>query len=160
MGYRNLQAAVDDLDRSGQLLRVRTELDPDLELASVHRRIFEAGGPAILFERVKGSPFRALSNLYGTFERTRWLFRDTLERVQRIVELKIDPARFARAPLAYASAPLTAWTCLPKPYLGRAPILSGRTTVSQLPQVKSWPMDGGAFVTMPQLYECLDEVEE
>ena len=151
MGYRNLQAAVDDLDRHGRLLRIRTELDPDLEIASVHRRIFEAGGPALLFERVKGSPFRALSNLYGTFDRTRWLFRDTLARVQRIVELKIDPARLTRKPLRYASAPLTAFTSLPRPYLGRAPVLRGRTTVSQLPQLKSWPMDGGAFVTMPQV---------
>ena len=151
MAHPNLQAAVADLDRTGQLLRVRTELDPDLEIAEVHRRIFAAQGPALLFERVKGSPFRALSNLYGTFARTEWLFRDTLERVQRIVELKIDPARFAKAPLRYARAPLTAYTSLPKRSLTRAPILHGRTSVSELPQIKSWPMDGGAFVTMPQV---------
>ncbi len=151
MPYRNLQETVDDLDRHGRLLRISTELDPDQEIAEVHRRIFEAQGPAILFERVKGSPFRALSNLYGTFERTSWLFRDTLEKVQRIVELKVDPARLAKAPLAYASAPLTALTSVPKRYVGRAPVLRGRTQVSQLPQIKSWPDDGGAFVTMPQV---------
>ena len=151
MGYRNLQHTVADLDRTGQLLRIRTELDPDLEIAEVHRRIFEAGGPALLFERVEGSPFRALSNLYGTFERTDWLFRDTLEAVQRIVELKIDPARLAKAPLRYAKAPLTALTSLPRKRVLGAPVLHGQTTVSQLPQIKSWPMDGGAFVTMPQV---------
>ena len=151
MGYRNMQDTVADLDRTGQLLRIKTELDPDLEIAEVHRRIFEAGGKALLFERVKGSPFRALSNLYGTFERTDWLFRDTLEKVQKIVELKIDPARLAKAPLNYASAPLTAFTSLPKKTLGRAAVRYGQTTVSQLPQIKSWPMDGGAFVTMPQV---------
>ena len=151
MGYKNMVAAVADLDRTGQLLRIRTELDPDLEIAEVHRRIFEAQGPALLFERIKGSPFRGLSNLYGTFARTDFLFRDTLARVQRIVELKIDPARLAKDPLRYASAPLTALTSLPKKARLRAPILSGRTTVSKLPQIKSWPMDGGAFVTMPQV---------
>ena len=151
MSYRSLQATVDDLDRHGRLLRIQTELDPDLEIAEVHRRVFEAQGPALLFERVKGSPFRALSNLYGTFERTDWLFRDTLERVQRLVELKVDPARLARHPLRYRTVPITAVSAMPRRALGRAPILSGRTTVSQLPQIKSWPDDGGAFVTMPQV---------
>ncbi len=151
MSYRNMQAAVDDLEKSGQLLRIKTPLDPDLEIAEVHRRIFDAQGPALLFEHIQGSPFRGLSNLYGTFERTRYLFRDTLDRVQRIVELKIDPARLAKDPLRYATAPLTAYTSLPKRRWRKAPILAGRTTVSQLPQIKSWPMDGGAFVTMPQV---------
>ena len=151
MGYRNLHQAVSDLDERGELLRIRTQLDPDLEIAEVHRRIFDAQGPALLFENVKGSPFRALSNLYGTFERTRYMFRDTLDRVQRIVELKIDPARLAKDPLRYASAPLTAFTSLPKKARLGAPILHGRTSVSQIPQIKSWPMDGGAFVTMPQV---------
>jgi len=79
--YASLQDCVNDLDKSGQLLRIKTPLDPNLEIAEVHRRIFEAGGPAILFENVIGSPFRGLSNIYGTFERTDWLFRKTLEKV-------------------------------------------------------------------------------
>ena len=152
MAYTSLRAAAEDLERNRELLRVRTELDPELEIAEVHRRIFEAGGPAILFERVAGSPFPALSNLYGTFDRTRWLFRDTLDRVQRMVELKVDPARLARQPLRYAGAPLTAATSLPRRQrLGRAPVMRHETTLSQLPQIKSWPMDGGPFVTMPQV---------
>jgi len=54
--YASLQDCVNDLDKSGQLLRIKTPLDPNLEIAEVHRRIFEAGGPAILFENVIGSP--------------------------------------------------------------------------------------------------------
>ncbi|MEM6879213.1 MAG: 3-octaprenyl-4-hydroxybenzoate carboxy-lyase, partial [Bacteroidota bacterium] len=68
MPYKSLRDAARDLERTGQLIRVKTEVDPDLEMAEIHRRIFDQGGPAILFERVKGSPFQALSNLYGTFE--------------------------------------------------------------------------------------------
>ena len=151
MSYRTLQDAVTDLEQHQRLLRIKTELDPNLEIAEVHRRVFEAGGPAILYENIIGSPFRGLSNLYGTFERTDWLFRETLERVQRIVELKIDPTRALRAPLKYGSVPLTAYTSLPKQSWRRAPILSGRTSISALPQIKSWPLDGGAFVTMPQV---------
>ncbi|MCB0585846.1 MAG: UbiD family decarboxylase, partial [Phaeodactylibacter sp.] len=106
---------------------------------------------ALFFERVKGSPFPALSNIYGTFERTEFLFRHTLKKVQKVIELKADPANFFKNPFRYASAPFTALSALPTRKRFGAPILHGRTTVSQLPQVKSWPMDGGAFVTLPQV---------
>lgn len=151
MSYRSLREAALDLEKHGQLVRVRQEVDPNLEMAEIHRRIFDAGGPAILFERVKGSPFPALSNLYGTFERTEFLFRHSLERVQKIIELKVDPTRLLRQPLHYAGAPLTALTALPRRQRWRAPILHGTTRIGQLPQVKSWPLDGGAFITLPQV---------
>ncbi|MEL7423099.1 MAG: UbiD family decarboxylase [Bacteroidota bacterium] len=152
MSYKSLRAAADDLERTGQLVRVKEEVDPDLEMAEIHRRIYDSGGPAILFERVKGSPFQALSNLYGTFERTEWLFRHSIEKVQKVIELKADPTRLLKNPFRYVSAPFTALTALPlKKRLGRAPIQYGTTTIDQLPLVKSWPMDGGAFVTLPQV---------
>lgn len=152
MSYKSLRAAAEDLERTGQLIRVSEEVDPNLEMAEVHRRIFDAGGPAILFERVKGSPFQALSNLYGTYERTEWLFRHSIAKVQKVIELKADPTRLLKNPLRYVSAPFTALTALPlKKRLGKAPIQYGTTTIDQLPLVKSWPMDGGAFVTLPQV---------
>jgi len=151
MAYRSLRAAAKDLERTGQLVRILEEVDPDLEIAAIHRRVFEAGGPALLFEKVKGSPFPALSNLYGTFDRTRFLFRKELERVQKVIELKADPARLMQNPLRYLGAPFTAIRALPRHRRLGAPILYAKTTVSQLPQIKSWPMDGGAFVTLPQV---------
>lgn len=150
MAYPSLKAAALDLERHGQLIRISTEVDPNLEMAEIHRRVFEAGGPALLFERVKGSPFPALSNLYGTFERTEFLFRHTLERVSKVIELKADPANLMKRPTRYLSAPFTALSALPM-RVRSAPILYGTTTIDQLPQVKSWPMDGGAFVTLPQV---------
>jgi len=151
MSYRNLFDCVRDLEKHGQLLRIKQEIDPDLEAAEIHRRVFEAGGPAILFERIKGSPFPALSNLYGTYERTDFLFRHTIKRVQKVIELKADPTNLLRKPLRYTSAPLTALSALPMKSLGNAPITYGTTTIDQLPLIKSWPMDGGAFVTLPQV---------
>ena len=152
MSYRNLREAVNDLERNGMLLRIKEELDPNLEMAEVHRQIYDRSGPAILFERVKGSPFQAVSNLYGTVERTAFLFRQTLSKAQKIIELKKDPTAFLKSPLRYASAPMTALTALPsKRWLG-ALILFGTTQIDQLPQIKSWPMDGGAFITLPQVY--------
>lgn len=150
MSYASLKAAALDLEKHGMLLRIPQEVDPNLEMAEIHRRVFEAGGPALLFERVKSSPFPALSNLYGTFARTEFLFRHTLAKVQKVVELKADMANLMKKPLRYASAPLTALTALPM-RVPAAPILHGTTTIGQLPQVKSWPMDGGAFVTLPQV---------
>ncbi|MEL6355435.1 MAG: UbiD family decarboxylase, partial [Bacteroidota bacterium] len=150
MGYRSMRAAAIDLERTGQLVRIKEELDPDLEIAEVHRRVFDAGGPALLFERVKGSPFQAISNIYGTFERTEFLFRHTLKKVKKVVELKADPANFFQNPTRYFGAPFTALTALPRRRL-RQPIKYGKTSIDQLPLIKSWPMDGGAFVTMPQV---------
>ena len=145
-----MRAAAEDLERTGQLLRITEEVDPDLEMAEIHRQVFADRGPALLFERVKGSPFQAISNIYGTYERTEYLFRKTLPKVKKVVELKADPANFAKNPLRYASAPFTAVTALPRRHL-RPAALYGRTSVDQLPLVKSWPMDGGAFVTLPQV---------
>lgn len=146
-----MRAAAEDLERTGQLLRVKEELDPNLEIAEVHRRVFDAKGPALLFERVKGSPFQAISNIYGTFERTDFLFRHSYDKVKRVVELKADPTNFLKNPSRYLGAPFTALTALPRHRRFGAAIKYGQTTIDQLPLIKSWPMDGGAFVTMPQV---------
>ena len=152
MSYSSLRACVNDLEKHGQLLRIKKEVDPNLEMAEIHRRIFEEGGPAILFEKVKGSPFQAVSNIYGTYERTDFIFRHTLEKVKRVIELKADPANFFKNPGRYLGAPFTALSALPMRSIGKAPVQWGETTIDQLPLIKSWPMDGGAFVTMPQVF--------
>ncbi|MGE5676668.1 MAG: 3-octaprenyl-4-hydroxybenzoate carboxy-lyase, partial [Pseudomonadota bacterium] len=61
--YRNLEECIVDLEKSGQLIRIHEEVDPYLEMAAIHRRVNAAGGPALLYENVKGSKFRAVSNL-------------------------------------------------------------------------------------------------
>lgn len=148
-----MKSAADDLERHGKLKRIKIEVDPDLEIAEIHRRVFEAEGPALLFERVKGSPFQAISNIYGTFERTDFLFRHTIRAVEKVVELKLDPTNFLKKPLRYIGSPLTALTSLPmKLPLSMSPVAYGQTTIDKLPLIKSWGMDGGAFVTMPQVY--------
>src|ERR1700748_1952203 len=128
MGYRSLKACVDDLERSGQLARVDVELDPRLELAEIQRRVYAAQGPALLFTRVRGSQFPLLSNLFGTLERSRFVFRDALRSVERLLELKIDPSRAWKRPLRYAGVPFTALTMLPK-RTGRAAVMANETTI-------------------------------
>src|SRR3954462_4054807 len=70
MGYRTLADCVADLERTGRLVAIDSEIDPRLEAAAIQRRVYEAGGPAVLFKRLKGTPFPAVGNLFGTRERT------------------------------------------------------------------------------------------
>jgi 4-hydroxy-3-polyprenylbenzoate decarboxylase len=147
----NLQKCVLDLERSNHLIRISEEIDANLEAAEIQRRVYEAGGPALLFERVKGCAFPMVSNLFGTSERVHFMFRHTLDAVRRLVELKIDPSQLAKKPLRYAKSPLTALHMLPK-YGRSGPAIACQTTIDQLPQLKSWPDDGGAFITLPQVY--------
>src|SRR5271165_6025658 len=107
MGYRNLRSCVAGLERTRQLIRIDREIDPRLEMAEVQRRVYAAGGPALLFTRVKGCSFPAVSNLFGTLERTRFLFRDALAAVRHLVELKVDPGAFWKAPWRYRDVPGT-----------------------------------------------------
>src|SRR4051812_26839870 len=107
MGYRSLADCVSDLKSTGRLVIVDTEVDPHLEIAAIQRRVYQSNGPALLFRRVKGTAFPVVSNLFGTLERAQYLFRDTLDSVRRLVELKIDPAVAARHFWRYRSAPLT-----------------------------------------------------
>ncbi len=151
MGYRTLKECVDDLAAAGELVRVATEVDPSLEAGAIQRRVYQAGGPALLFTNVKGCRFPMLGNLFGTLERARFLFRDTLADIERLVALKVDPGQLMREPLALAGLLPSALHLLPKK-VGNGPILSHRTTIGELPQLKSWPDDGGAFVTLPQVY--------
>jgi 4-hydroxy-3-polyprenylbenzoate decarboxylase len=151
MGHRTLRDCVADLDRSGQLVRITQEVDPDLEMAAIHRRVCAAAGPALFFSRVKGCAFPMVSNLFGTKKRIRYLFRDKLEAVRHLVELKIDPGAFWRAPWRYWDVPGSVWNLRPR-LQSSGPILAHATTIRKLPQLRSWPRDGGAFITLPQVY--------
>ncbi len=150
MSYASLASALADL-RPGDLLRIPFAVDPYLEMAEIHRRVYAAGGPALFFEKVKGSPFPALSNLYGTQDRTAYLFRHQMEAVQRLIRLKADPSELFKNPGKFLQTPFTALHGLPLRTIFAKPVLFGQTTLGKLPQVVSWPRDGGAFITLPQV---------
>lgn len=152
MGYPSLQACIADLEKNGHLIRIKQEVDPHLQMAAIHLRVFEAGGPAILFEKVKGSKFPAVSNLFGTLERSKFIFRDSLDKVKRLVELKNDPLSAIKNPIQNANVALTAFSALPKK-LSKSYLKNfERCQISDIPQIVNWPKDGGPFVTMPQVY--------
>ncbi|MDA3903439.1 MAG: UbiD family decarboxylase [Desulfuromusa sp.] len=151
MGYRTLRQAINALESRGQLIRIDQPIDPNLLAGAIQRRVYQQQGPALLFTNLTGSRFPAVANLFGTLERTRYLFRDTLRQVETLVKLKIDPKSLLKTPSSFLSAPSAALHLLPK-RVKSAPILQHQTTISNLPQIKSWPNDGGAFITLPQVY--------
>lgn len=150
MKHRSTRDAVEDLRRGGYLIECSDSVDPNLEIAEIQRRVYASGGPAVLFTNVKGCRFPMVSNLFGSLEQARYLFRDTLESVRRLIELKIDPPALARRPWRYAGAPLTAIRMLPR-YRRNGPVKANQCQLTELPQLKCWPDDGGAFVTLPQV---------
>lgn len=152
MNYPSLEACLIDLEKNGQLVRIKEEVDPYLEMAAIHLRVYEAKGPALLFENVKGSKFRAASNIFGTLERSKFIFRDTIASVQQLIELKNDPIKAIKSPLQNASAALAALKALPLKNPWSKPVMYEEIKISDLPLIQHWPMDGGAFVTLPQVY--------
>lgn len=151
MGYRTLRQCVDDLIRTGQMIRVDAEIDPYLEMAEIQRRVFAAEGPALYFPHVKGCGFPMVSNLFGTMERLRYIFRDTIDGVRRVVRLGVDPTDLLKHPRLHVNTPWHAWHARPR-FVRRAAVLKHETSVNRLPQLTSWPDDGGPYVTLPQVY--------
>ncbi|MDB5191114.1 MAG: UbiD family decarboxylase [Segetibacter sp.] len=152
MNYSSLEECLIDLEKNGHLVRIKEEVDPNLEMAAIHLRVHEAGGPALLFENVKGSKFRAASNIFGSLTRSKFIFRQTFEAVQKIIELKNDPMKAIKNPFKNINTGLAAIKALPLKNPSFKPVLHQQIHVSDLPLIKHWPMDGGAFVTLPQVY--------
>lgn len=150
MKHRSTRDVVDDLAKGDRLIQVEEPINPHLEMAEIQRRVYSSGGPAILFTNVIGCRFPMVSNLFGSIDQARYLFRDTIESVRRLIELKIDPTALTRHPLRYGWSPLTAIRMLPRK-VRRGPVMEGRIELSDLPRLKCWPEDGGAFVTLPQV---------
>ncbi len=149
--YRSLRQCVDDLETTGQLRRIDAAIDPNLEMAEIQRRVYRAAGPALLFTNVVGCRFPMLGNLFGTIDRARYIFRDSLDRLRKLVSLQVDPSDMMRRPRLYLKTPVDALLTRPR-RVRRGPVLDCETTLGDLPQLKSWPDDGGAYVTLPQVY--------
>jgi 4-hydroxy-3-polyprenylbenzoate decarboxylase len=150
MAYKSLQQCITDLEKQGELLRITKETDPNLEMASIHLDGFAKGGKALLFENIKGSKFRAASNLFGTLERSKFMFRDSLKQVKQLIDLKTNPASAFKNPLEAIFTALHAIYAIPVKV--RFPRKFKEIKIEDIPQVKCWKEDGGAFITLPQVY--------
>jgi UbiD family decarboxylase len=153
---RDLRAFLEILRREGELVEVDAEVDPSLEIAEVHRRVIAAGGPALLFRRPKGYDIPVVTNLFGTERRVDLAFGPRPERfVADAVRLshELVPPTLAKvwAERGFFSQALKIGTRR----VGRAPVaevVSSPPRIDRIPMLKSWPEDGGDFVTLPLVY--------
>lgn len=151
--FQNIEECVKDLEKSGQLVRIKEEVDPYLEMAAIHLKVHEAGGPALLFENVKGTKYQAASNLFGTVERSKFIFRDTLEATQNVIAMRNDPMNVLKNPFKHIGTGLAGSKALPQKRSSKKGMEEfDEIQISDLPMIHHWPDDGGAFVTLPQVY--------
>jgi len=151
MIYRCTRDLIKDLEKHGQLVRIKEEVDPNLVMAEIQRQAYRLGLGAILFEKVKGSQFACISNIYGTTDRTEFIFRRTLKNIQSLIKIKSNPNHAFNPKIAFRALKAVVFA-LPIPQIFRSPVQWGECRISDLPQIKSWPMDGGAFITLPQVF--------
>ncbi len=87
-GFPDLRAFLDQLRKDGELRVVDAEVDARLEAAEIHRRVIAAGGPALLFTRVRSAELPLVTNLFGTARRAELAFgRRPGRLIRRVVEL-------------------------------------------------------------------------
>ncbi len=152
----DLRALLALLRAEGELRVVDAEVDPDLEVAEIHRRVIAAGGPALLFQRVRGSPWPAVTNLFGTQRRVELAFgARPLELVQRLADAPhtLLPPSLGR--LWQQRDLIGSLLRVGKKRVRRAPLLAHQdrpARLSRIPLLRTWPEDGGAFVTLPLVY--------
>ncbi len=158
---RDLRAFLDVLRREGELVEVDTEVDPNLELAEVHRRVIAANGPAILFRRPnapggKGSAFPVVTNLFGTKKRVDLAFGPRagafVRRVAALPHELMPPSPgklWAQRDLAWQGLSLGLSRSGSGPV---TEVVSRPGDLTTIPMLTCWKEDGGAFVTLPLVY--------
>ena len=149
MAYKSLNDCVLDLEKNGMLFRIKEEVDPYLEMSAIHQLVFKKYKKAVLFENVKGSNFRALSNIFGTLEQSKYIFRKNIKPVKGLVALKGDPTNIIKKPFSFIDAIATAPNALP---LKKWNDSFQEIKLSDIPQIQCWPKDGGPFITLPQVF--------
>ena len=150
MKYTSLEDCINDLKKTNQLKIITKQVDPDLEIASIHLEEYKKSGKALLFTNVKGSKFPAVSNLFGTQARSEFIFRKSIKKVKHLIDLKINPINALKNPVKSLGNAFYALNALPKKI--SFPKNFKEISLSDIPQIRCWPKDGGAFITLPQVY--------
>ena len=156
VAFQSLGEYLDALRRERQLIEITAEVDPKLELAEIHRRVIEQGGPALLFRRVKGSNIPVATNLFGTKERVDLAFGDLPKQLIRdAARLPVDlvpptlPKLWKKRGLLMQLLRVGQRTVTDAPVLART---ASPPQLDQLPVITTWKEDGGPFFTLPLVY--------
>jgi UbiD family decarboxylase len=154
--HSNLRTFLDLLTRENEIVTIKAEVDPYLELAEVHRRVIDRGGPALLFKRVKESRYPVVTNLFGTRRRIDLAFGPKPETLVRelvqVAELLLPP----RPAELWKHRGLGSQVLkLGTRNTTRSPVTQVRdqpARLDELPVLTTWQEDGGPFITLPLVY--------
>jgi UbiD family decarboxylase len=154
--YADLREFLQELERRGQLVRIQREVDPDQEITVIQHRVIAFQGPALLFERVKGSPYRVVSNLFGTRQRVALACGAEPEemgrRLARVVRHLMPPSL---GNLWRMRRDLRRLLPVRLRRVSRGPVLETRiqpADLNMLPVLTCWPEDSGPFFTLPLVH--------
>jgi 4-hydroxy-3-polyprenylbenzoate decarboxylase len=155
MIFNDLREFIDFLEKKKELIRIKTEVDPVLEVTEITDRISKKGGPALLFERVKGSQSPIAINLFGSYQRMAWAlglddFNDIGKKFSSL--LKTDPDMKLRQKIETLFDLYKLSASKPKE-VKKAPcqeiVKDKDFSLFDYPILKTWPDDGGRFITLP-----------
>jgi 4-hydroxy-3-polyprenylbenzoate decarboxylase len=159
MKFRDLREFLDMLEANGDLVRIKEEIDPNLEMTEIADRTLRGGGPALLFENPKGHDVPLLANLFGTEKRVaQGMGADSIEALREIGELlaylrQPDPPKGMRDLIDKAPLLKKVLNMGPKT-ISRPPcqdvVIDGDDIdLNKLPIQTCWPGDVGPLVTWP-----------
>jgi 4-hydroxy-3-polyprenylbenzoate decarboxylase len=161
MAYQHLQAFIDQLESAGELLRIRTYVDPVLEIAEITDRISKSGngGKALLFENT-GYDFPVLMNAYGSERRMCMALGvthldDITSDIESLFKLLTSPRQGLLDKLSMLPklGQFAGW--MPKVKKGRGAcqeVVMAEPDLGKLPVIQCWPQDGGRFITLPVIH--------
>src|SRR5215510_7596127 len=154
--HSSLRTFLDRLTRENEIITIQAEVDPYLELAEIHHRVIDEGGPALLLTRVKGSRYPVVTNLFGPERRIDLAFGPKPEAlVRELVHIaeSILPPNFPE--LWKHRSIAREFLKLGTRNTSRSPItqvVDRPARLDQLPVLTTWQEDGGPFITLPLVY--------
>lgn len=154
MPYDSFRSFLERLEAQGELKRVRAEVDPELEITEIADRLVRAGGPAVLFEKVKGSAMPVAINTYGSMKRMAWALgvedvQEVADQIQALLQMKPPSGLIEKLKMVPTLLDMGSWA--PKT-VGSGPcqeVVVDPPDLSRLPILKCWPADAGRYITLP-----------
>jgi 4-hydroxy-3-polyprenylbenzoate decarboxylase len=159
MAFRDLHQFVAHLEKQHHLVRVRAEVDPHLELAEITDRVVKAGGPALLFENVKGSSMPVLINAFGAEQRMCWglgvdRLDDLGDKVARLMAMDLPNTLGDKLKRLMDVSEVVRFRpkLTDKPAPCQEVIDTVTPSLAGLPILTCWPGDGGRYITLPLVF--------
>lgn len=154
--HPSLRTFLELLTRENEITTIKAEVDPFLELAEVHRRVIQSGGPALYFKRVKGSHYPVVTNLFGTERRIDLAFGPKPEAFVRKLALIAESILPPKPTELWRHRTLALEMLrLGTSNTSRSPVtqvIDQPARLNELPVLTTWQEDGGPFITLPLVY--------